>query len=474
MSAVTTHPGGPFYEWYRSVYGYAPPATVDSNASRYLAWQQGIPRGLAIAIPYGSFGPPGQYLPGAALIAPVLVTTPTSPTPVIAPAATLTEAGVQVVAPFASPAPGGPAAGGPGASAGSATFVSGTFEATAYGPPWDAINGTGVTATGVDLRDAPHKYIIAVDPYVIPLHSHVKISPNPFGDNNIVFAAEDTGGAITGHHIDIYDWRGRSSQLGWGVRQVTVTLVQDAATVPSSAGGGGYFNPLKHANVTPERIDQGVDFAGTGYLVAIADGVIAESVANGSGWEGEGYISYKITQAGFLEGAYVYYAEGVNPVVTSGERIRGGARLCDLRQPMPHGIEIGFASGDGESSYYAYHDGPYPEHNEATRPGLAMANLIHALGGPMGKIEGELIGNFPEYMPSGEPPADLQAGTEAAPLSGAANEQIPPSVTSRVFSFPGDFYSAFVQIQRGVTQGSHHSHAAQQYANGIEYLTKAN
>lgn len=472
MTAVATHRGGPFYVWYQQTYGYAPPATVDSNASRYLAWQQGIPRGLAAAIPYGSFGPPGRYIPGAAVIAPVLVTTPTAPTPIVVPAATVLEQGVTVVAPFASPAPSGPAAGTSGAVAGPATFTGGMFEATAYGPPWDAINGTGVTATGVDLRDAPHRYIIAVDPNVIPLHSHVTITPNPFGDNSIVFAAEDTGGAIVGHHVDIYDWRGRASQLGWGVRQVTVKLVQDAATVPTTAGGAGYFNPLRHANVTPERIDQGVDYAGTGYLVAIADCVIAESVANGSGWEGEGYVSYKITQAGFLDGAYVYYAEGINPVVTANERVRGGSRLCDLRQPMPHGIEIGFASGDGESSYYAYHDGKYSE-GDATRPGLAMSNLIHALGGPAGKIEGNVVGRFPEYMPSGEPPADLQAGTESAPLSGRANEQIPAATAARDFTFPGDYYSAFVQIQRGVTQGSHHSHAAQQYANGITYVTKA-
>ena len=28
----------------------------------------------------------------------------------------------------------------------------GRFEATAYGPPWNAMEGSGVTSTGVDLR----------------------------------------------------------------------------------------------------------------------------------------------------------------------------------------------------------------------------------------------------------------------------------------------------------------------------------
>lgn len=474
MAAVATHKGGPFYVWYVSVYGYAPPATVDSNASRYLAWQQGIPKGLATSIPYGSFGPPGQYLPGAALIAPVLVTTPSSPTPVVAPAATLVETGVTLVAPFASPAPGGPAAGGGGLPVAVTAAQGGTYEATAYGPPWTDNNGTGITSTGVDLRDAPHVYLVAADPSVLPMHTHIKISPNPYDDDSIVFSVEDTGRLITGRHIDIYDYFGRADQLQWGTKNVEVTVVSDAQSTPSTASGKSFFNPLAHASVTAERIDQGVDYAGTGYLVAIADGVCTQSVADGSGWEHEGYIEYRITQAGFLNGAYVYYAEGVNTVVSVGEKLRGGSRLCDLRQPMPHGIEIGFAAGTNEESYFAYHDGPYPENNAATRPGLAMSNLIKALGGPAGKIEGEVIGKFPEFMPNGEPPADMSTGSGVAGIISSGAPSVSASSVASTFDFPNSWYSAFVQIQRGALNGSHHSHAAQQHINGITYVTQAN
>lgn len=98
----------------------------------------------------------------------------------------------------------------------------GIFTATAYGPPWGGIEGQGTTATGIDLHSAPHDYIVAVDPNVIPLHSKLQISPNPFGDPNIVFRAEDTGGAIKGNRIDFYDWRGRRAQNGWGVRKVSI------------------------------------------------------------------------------------------------------------------------------------------------------------------------------------------------------------------------------------------------------------
>lgn len=107
----------------------------------------------------------------------------------------------------------------------------GEWLATSYGPPWAEGNGTGVTATGIDLRPDKHAYIIAVDPLVIPLGSYVHISPNPFNNNALTFQAADTGGAIIGKHIDIYDWRGRAYQDGWGERKVKV--------IPAPSTGAG-------------------------------------------------------------------------------------------------------------------------------------------------------------------------------------------------------------------------------------------
>jgi 3D (Asp-Asp-Asp) domain-containing protein len=112
---------------------------------------------------------------------------------------------------------------------------SGSWLATSYGPPWGGIEGNGVTATGVDLRAAPPALEIAVDPSVIPLGSWVYVQPNPFGTAQ-PFYAGDTGGAIHGRHIDIYDWRGRASQQAWGVRPVTVTPASGpGSSAPCSA-----------------------------------------------------------------------------------------------------------------------------------------------------------------------------------------------------------------------------------------------
>jgi 3D (Asp-Asp-Asp) domain-containing protein len=110
-------------------------------------------------------------------------------------------------------------------AAGAATSTASSRDrwvATAYGPPWGGIQGDGVTATGLNLTAGQPAYEIAVDPSEIKLGTFVRVTPNPF-DTERAFYAGDTGGAIVGHHVDIYDWRGRAAQDSWGKRYVSVT-----------------------------------------------------------------------------------------------------------------------------------------------------------------------------------------------------------------------------------------------------------
>jgi 3D (Asp-Asp-Asp) domain-containing protein len=119
---------------------------------------------------------------------------------------------------------------------------SGSWLATAYGPPWEGMQGKGITSTGIDLIPAKHAYIVAVDPSVIPLGSYVHVVPNPFNNNSITFLAGDTGEAIIGKHVDIYDWRGRTYQEAWGVRKVSVTPAPNP-------GAGSILGPIEAESI---------------------------------------------------------------------------------------------------------------------------------------------------------------------------------------------------------------------------------
>ncbi len=72
---------------------------------------------------------------------------------------------------------------------------------------------------------------------------------------------------------------------------------------------GGYVNPLAAAIVSPERIDQGVDYAGVGKLAAIGAARVTYLGTANTGWPGA-FIEYRLLD-GADAGCYVFYAEGV-------------------------------------------------------------------------------------------------------------------------------------------------------------------
>lgn len=95
----------------------------------------------------------------------------------------------------------------------------GKFNSTAYGPPWNALEGGPETASGTPLKKG--RYVVAVDPDVIPLGTKLRIWPNPYGYTG-TFTAEDTGGAIQGKDIDFFVWEGGQKRDDWGVQGVKV------------------------------------------------------------------------------------------------------------------------------------------------------------------------------------------------------------------------------------------------------------
>lgn len=194
----------------------------------------------------------------------------------------------------------------------------------------------------------------------------------------------------------LFDPAGAASDPASGSGQSFAGTLASAQTgsATAAAAASGYVNPLANASVRAERIDQGVDYAGTGTLGALGPGVVTQVVPSGSGWEGGGYVEYKLT-SGPYAGRYVYYAEGVTPTVSVGQTLAAGQPVATIIPGSATGIEIGFGSGVGQSSYASRYGGGYSE-GEATAAGQAFSSLVASLGGPAGLTEGRpVVGHFP-------------------------------------------------------------------------------
>jgi hypothetical protein len=142
----------------------------------------------------------------------------------------------------------------------------------------------------------------------------------------------------------------------------------------------GYVDPFARAQVTVGRTDQGVDLTGTGPILALGPGRVTTVYPAGSGasgWPGGGYVEYQLT-GGPLDGALVYVAEGIRPLVQAGERIAAGQPIAEFIPGAPTGIETGFGSGVGTTSYAMQHGG-YSE-GQATAAGQAFRELLQELG----------------------------------------------------------------------------------------------
>jgi hypothetical protein len=119
------------------------------------------------------------------------------------------------------------------------------------------------------------------------------------------------------------------------------TPTNTSAPTAPPVSSGSYVNPLAHASLTPERIDQGVDYSGSGTLTALGAGRVTYVGTSGTGWPGA-FIEYRLT-SGADAGRYVYYAEGVSPRVHVGQTLQPGQSVAT----MSGGIEIGWGSGVG-------------------------------------------------------------------------------------------------------------------------------
>jgi hypothetical protein len=163
----------------------------------------------------------------------------------------------------------------------------------------------------------------------------------------------------------------------------------------------GYLDPLRAVSgLVPERIDEGVDFSGSGPVYALGNAVITFAGQNG-GWPGGGWITYRLT-SGPDAGLMVYLAEDVTATVKTGQHVTSSTVIATMFQGGD-GIETGWAQPTGASAESELPEagaiggyGPYP-----TRIGLNFDDLLQILGVPAAPNAGQAaFGLLPSRYPA--------------------------------------------------------------------------
>ena len=128
------------------------------------------------------------------------------------------------------------------------------------------------------------------------------------------------------------------------------TEESNGATAPGTASTEGYTNPFAQIkNLSPSRIDMGVDYSGTGNIVAMGDVKVFEANPS-SGWEGGAFLGLTLTNGPYSGKSY-YHAEELTilPHIKDGVEVKAGEPLATLHG----GSESGWATGQPQEALAA-------------------------------------------------------------------------------------------------------------------------
>jgi hypothetical protein len=163
-----------------------------------------------------------------------------------------------------------------------------------------------------------------------------------------------------------------------------------------------YTNPLVDIRQLGQgRIDQGVDYAGSGPILALGSGVVITASNNDPGWPGHGWILYRLSQGRFA-GKYVYVAENITVRVRTGQTVTAGQKIATLHDAYPD-METGWAS-DIRDTTLANADGHLCRCGDpggwSTVEGRNFNYLLRVVGAPSGYLQPS---HPKQHMPRGWP-----------------------------------------------------------------------
>ncbi|HET9125488.1 MAG TPA: choice-of-anchor Q domain-containing protein [Solirubrobacteraceae bacterium] len=160
-----------------------------------------------------------------------------------------------------------------------------------------------------------------------------------------------------------------------------------------------YSNPLRDVrDLTPRRIDLGVDYAGSGPLLAIGRARVTMASDTDSGpsscwaiscWPGGGIVVMRLLDGPFA-GRYIYVAEHITVDVRAGQIVNAGQQIATLHAGYPWS-EWGWAVGPGPEAL-AMADGHWCHTcadvgDWSTIEGRNMNALLTRLGAPSGLLQ---------------------------------------------------------------------------------------
>ncbi len=173
-----------------------------------------------------------------------------------------------------------------------------------------------------------------------------------------------------------------------------------------------YLNPLREVSgLTPRRIDLGVDYAGTGPLLAIGRARVTMASDTDSGpsscwaiscWPGGGIVVIRLLDGPFA-GKYVYVAEHITVSVRAGQTVSAGQQIATLYKGYPWS-EWGWAAGPGPEAL-AMADGHWCHTcadvgDWSTIEGRNMNALLVRLGAPSGLFQPIPTQSMPPAWPT--------------------------------------------------------------------------
>jgi hypothetical protein len=192
------------------------------------------------------------------------------------------------------------------------------------------------------------------------------------------------------------------SQITWSTVNPNPAPTPLPAPVPTPTSSG-YVNPLRSiTGLTPERIDQGVDYAGAGPLYSLGNGTVL-NVTN-SGWPGGTFITVRLSD-GPASGKIFYFAENITPQVSVGQQVTTSTVLGTLINAFPN-CELGWAAEPGNGESLARANGQISAAGDpgevSSAYGKNFSDLLVSLGAPAGILQssgvvGTLAAGWPAW-----------------------------------------------------------------------------